>query len=240
MDRREQDRLKTRAAILDAAEALMCEEGYAAVTSRRVGERAGLKSQLVHYHFGSMDDLFIEVYRRNDKRWLVLTLDQLTSSDPIAGVWKLGTAGEGADIIAELTAASSHRKVLKGELVESITRYRILNETMISKYFEDNQVDAGGYSPKVLAFLLAGVGDRLVTEAKIGVTEGHAEIMAFMDTFLQAFRPAQGARSPVSGPKITDGRDRNATSSGTDRDGQSTAQSPKKRRSRTRVRQPSA
>src|SRR5262249_22294781 len=39
----------TRNAILDATEAIMREEGYAAVSSRRVAEKAGLKSQLVHY-----------------------------------------------------------------------------------------------------------------------------------------------------------------------------------------------
>src|ERR1700733_13496668 len=55
---------KTRAQLVDAAEQLLIEEGYAAVTSRRVGARAGLKPQLVHYYFRTMDDLFVEVFRR--------------------------------------------------------------------------------------------------------------------------------------------------------------------------------
>ena len=42
----------------------MLEEGYAAVTSRRVGREAGISSQLVHYYFRTMDDLFLEVFRR--------------------------------------------------------------------------------------------------------------------------------------------------------------------------------
>src|SRR5205823_13649069 len=55
--------LKTRAKLLDADEKLLLEEGYAAVTSRRVAAKAGLKPQLVHYYFRTMDDLFIEVFR---------------------------------------------------------------------------------------------------------------------------------------------------------------------------------
>src|SRR5580693_6739527 len=55
----------TREAILAAAETIMTEEGYAAVTSRRVAEKAGLKSQLVHYYFGTMDELFVAVYERS-------------------------------------------------------------------------------------------------------------------------------------------------------------------------------
>ena len=49
----------TRAALLDAAQQLMLDEGYAAVTSRRVAAQAGLKPQLVHYYFRTMDDLFL-------------------------------------------------------------------------------------------------------------------------------------------------------------------------------------
>ena len=50
--------------LLDAAERVMIAEGYAAVTSRRVAAEAGLKPQLVHYYFATMDDLFLAVFRR--------------------------------------------------------------------------------------------------------------------------------------------------------------------------------
>jgi TetR/AcrR family transcriptional regulator len=49
---------KNRAALLDAAEQIMLEEGYPAASSRRVAEKAGLKHPLVHYYFHGMDELF--------------------------------------------------------------------------------------------------------------------------------------------------------------------------------------
>ena len=55
---------KTRSILLNAAESLMRESGYAAVTSRRLAARAGLKPQLVHYYFRTMDDLFLALFRR--------------------------------------------------------------------------------------------------------------------------------------------------------------------------------
>src|SRR5215470_9049592 len=55
---------KNRTVLLDAAERLMLEEGYAAVTSRRVAEKAGLKPQLVHYYFRTMGELYLAVFRR--------------------------------------------------------------------------------------------------------------------------------------------------------------------------------
>src|ERR1700746_1245156 len=55
---------EARGRLLDAAEQLMIEEGYAAVTSRRLAHKAGLKPQLVHYYFRTMEELFLEVFRR--------------------------------------------------------------------------------------------------------------------------------------------------------------------------------
>ncbi len=60
----------TRTKLLDAAERLMIAEGYAAVTSRRVGTEAGIAPQLVHYYFRTMDDLFLEVIRRRSEAGL--------------------------------------------------------------------------------------------------------------------------------------------------------------------------
>ena len=59
---------KNRIVLLDAAEQLLIEEGYAAVTSRRVADRAGLKPQLVHYYFRTMEDLFLAVFHRRAER----------------------------------------------------------------------------------------------------------------------------------------------------------------------------
>ena len=58
----------------------MLDEGYAAVTSRRVAARARLKPQLVHYYFRTMDDLFLEVFRRRADENLA-RLDRAVAAD---------------------------------------------------------------------------------------------------------------------------------------------------------------
>src|ERR1700710_1691881 len=79
-----------RGVLLDAAEQLMLEEGYAAVTSRRVAERAELKPQLVHYYFRTMDDLFLEIFRRLAKAGLEAHAEALTSPQPLWALWEFG------------------------------------------------------------------------------------------------------------------------------------------------------
>src|SRR5438132_11954568 len=53
-----------RTALVEAAEQLIRDEGYPAVTTRSLADKVNLKRQIVHYYFTSMDDLFIAVIQR--------------------------------------------------------------------------------------------------------------------------------------------------------------------------------
>ena len=86
---------KNRVVLLDAAEQLLLEEGYAAVTSRRVAERAGLKPQLVHYYFRTMEDLFLEVFRRRAEEGLGVLKTALESPQPLWALWRFSTHARG-------------------------------------------------------------------------------------------------------------------------------------------------
>ena len=74
---------KNRVVLLDAAEQLLIEDGYAAVTSRRVADRAGLKPQLVHYYFRTMEDLFLAVFHRRAEEGLEVLATALQSADAV-------------------------------------------------------------------------------------------------------------------------------------------------------------
>src|SRR6187200_1291576 len=74
---------KNRAVLLDAAERLLLAEGYAAVTSRRVAAEAGLKPQLVHYYFATMDELYLAVFRRRAEEGLARQATALESDSPL-------------------------------------------------------------------------------------------------------------------------------------------------------------
>lgn len=54
----------TRAAILDAAETVFAEAGFAGASMRAIAQRAGVNQPLIHYHFESKDRLYAEVIDR--------------------------------------------------------------------------------------------------------------------------------------------------------------------------------
>lgn len=55
---------ETKDTILDAAEALFAEQGFAATSLRQLTQRAGVNLAAVNYHFGSKEFLVKEVLRR--------------------------------------------------------------------------------------------------------------------------------------------------------------------------------
>ena len=55
-------------ALLDAAERLLLDVGHAAITTRRLAAEAGVNHGLVHYYFGSLENLLVRVLERFTER----------------------------------------------------------------------------------------------------------------------------------------------------------------------------
>src|ERR1700704_801807 len=87
---------KNRGVFLDAAERVMLQEGYAAVTSRRVAAQAGLKPQLVHYYFRTMDDLFLAVFRRRAEQNVARIERAVAADGSLRAIWQLNAELGGA------------------------------------------------------------------------------------------------------------------------------------------------
>src|SRR4051794_31075301 len=63
-------RAQQREALLDAAEAILLEDGHAALSFRALGERTGLARNSIYRYFSSRDDLIAALCERDMPRWL--------------------------------------------------------------------------------------------------------------------------------------------------------------------------
>src|SRR5262245_8402084 len=61
---RGRDAEQTRAAVIDAAERLFADRGFAATSMRDISAASGVSHPLIHHHFGSKEDLYAAVKRR--------------------------------------------------------------------------------------------------------------------------------------------------------------------------------
>jgi AcrR family transcriptional regulator len=169
----------TRAALLDAALELMVEEGYAAVTSRRVAARAGLKPQLVHYYFRTMDDLFLALVRRGAERNLERQQRALASDRPLRALWALSSEPGEASVVMELSALANHRKAIRAELAEHATRFRQQQADALSDILASHGIDPPG-----ALFLTTAIPQMLALEEALGLTVGHDSVRAMVEQLL--------------------------------------------------------
>src|SRR3954471_13839836 len=81
-------RAEARDAILDAAERLLAEVGWADVTTRRLAKEAGLNHGLVHYYFGSMELVLVEVLERVTGRLIERQRALYAGDEPFIEKWR--------------------------------------------------------------------------------------------------------------------------------------------------------
>ncbi|KUI29049.1 TetR/AcrR family transcriptional regulator [Mycobacterium sp. GA-2829] len=184
---------KNRGVLLDAAERLMVEEGYAAVTSRRLAERAGLKPQLVHYYFRTMDDLFEAVFRRRAEEGLEVQSRVLAAPQPLWALWRFSTDPAATRLTMELMGLANHRPALREMIADYAERFRVEQNKVLAAALARYGADVSEVPPVVWTVIATSVSRVLVMEQALGMSAGHAEAWAFCEQWLRRlegeFRP---------------------------------------------------
>src|SRR5689334_10371445 len=75
-------------AFLDAAERLLIREGAAGISTRQLAREAGQNHGLVHYYFGSVDELLLETLERFTERILERQRAMYETDAPFAEKWR--------------------------------------------------------------------------------------------------------------------------------------------------------
>src|ERR1700693_2396089 len=132
-------------ALMDAAEQLLFEVGHAGVTTRAVAEAAGVNHGLVHYYFGSMDELLTHTLERFVDQ-LAEALEALYA-DPnltFADKWRLGSqfwveepTSRFPKILLELLAMGWNMPALQPRIAEVHARFRVIFEHHFGQAMRD-------------------------------------------------------------------------------------------------------
>ncbi|MFD3811776.1 TetR/AcrR family transcriptional regulator [Rhodococcus sp. NPDC058639] len=178
-----------RGLLLDAAEQLMVEEGYAAVSSRRVADKAGLKPQIFFYYFRTMDELFLAVFRRRADKGLEQYAAALESARPLSALWTFAADSAGTRLNTEFLMLSNHRTELKAEIAHYSERFRRMQTEAVSGLLERREIDVEEFPPVVISVLLTSLSRLLVMENALGFSSGHPETVEFIERY---FRKLEG------------------------------------------------
>lgn len=195
--RRERSAVDSRSALLDAAEELLLDEGYAAVTSRRVAERAGANSGLVYYYFESMEDLLVELFRRNAERGLERQAQVLQSPQPLWALWDDLTSSLNDARTVEFFALARHHHRVRHEVIEFSRRYRQLQVDVLGDVLRTYDLDVESWPPSVLILAVASVSLLLLVERGYGFDDGHDELVAAVERQIRALEGDRWSEHPA-------------------------------------------
>jgi AcrR family transcriptional regulator len=164
----------------------MLEEGYASATSRRVAAKAGVKPALVHYHFPSMDDLFLAVLRDGAETNLQQQRQALADHEPLHALWRLNST-RGARLFMEFMALANHRKAVRSEIASYAVRFGEIEECAVTLAMRSHGVDVEAFPPVVMSMIVTSLARILLMERGLGITRGHADAAAFIERYLERF-----------------------------------------------------
>lgn len=184
---------KSRTQLIDAADVIMSEEGYHAISARRVAERAGLKPQLVHYYFETMDDLILAVFHRTNDQYFECLEQALSSPQPLRALWALNVNRSDTKRSLEFIAFASHREAMRAEIVQVGERARDRQIEAVSEILKRHGVEKEIFSAAAFVMLMAAISRALVLENTLGMTMAHEELTALVNHVLDQMEPRPAA-----------------------------------------------
>jgi AcrR family transcriptional regulator len=178
----------TRKALLDAAEELLISKGMGAITTRKVAERAGVNQALVHYHFGTIEELLLAALERvsvqvKERSQEIYGTDESFMDGWFEEMQAMITSdferGWGKVWLENLTLAANRPKIRK-QYVKASTMTRKLHERQVSEMLEEHGVDARLYPAQAIVTLLDAITSKLILDRLVGIRAGHSELLAML------------------------------------------------------------
>jgi AcrR family transcriptional regulator len=181
-------RQENEQAFLDAAERLLVSVGHAGMSTRALAEEAGANHGLVHYYFGSMENLLARVLERFTER--LIERQRAMYADP--GVpflekWRTAMRYLDADreyqkVWLELQALAWNRPELRKRVAHVNAEWRaVLREAFAEprdRYGIDMPLDA-------LVSLVITFNEGIIFERLSGIETGQSELLGWIDGWLE-------------------------------------------------------
>ncbi|WP_317930239.1 TetR/AcrR family transcriptional regulator [Halioxenophilus sp. WMMB6] len=181
------ERPDARVQLLDAAEALIRKEGYAAATARRIAGEVGLKHQVVFYYFGTQEELLLALYQRVSAEQRERIKEALNGESPLKAIWNIIRDPEATRLSLEFMALANHSEVIRAEIAKNAEELRELESEAIARLLEARGITEPRLSPRLVSMLTNAIARLLVQESTLGISLGHEEAEAMVDASLAIF-----------------------------------------------------
>ena len=180
----------TAEAFLDAAERLLIEVGHAGISTRRLAAEAGANQGLVHYYFGSMDELFVQVLERFTERLVARQREMYAADKPFIEKWRAAWRFQEDDLSSgysriwlELQALSWSHSDLRARVARVNAEWRAVLTEAFERAAKEYDVEL---PVEALVALMMTFGQGYAMERLEGIDAGHAAMLDWIERWLES------------------------------------------------------
>jgi TetR/AcrR family transcriptional regulator len=184
-------RADTEQRFLDAAERLLVDIGYAAITTRKLADEAGANLGLVHYYFGSMEELFLRVLERFTAQLIARQRAMYAAPGPYIEKWREAMRYLDEDrpyqkIWWELQAMAWNRPEFQPRVARVHRAWREAMRGAVTEALKRYKLDDGELSTEAWVTLIVTVNEGIILERLSGIDRGHRELLTDIDRWLES------------------------------------------------------
>ena len=196
----EAPRNETAESFLDAAERLLVEVGHAGLTTRRLAAEANANQGLVHYYFGSIDELFVQVLERFTERLVARQREMYAADVPFIEKWRTAWRFQEEDLRAgyskvwlELQALAWNRPELRPRIGRVDAEWRGVLREAFQRAAEEYELDQDEFPVDALVAMTMTFGLGYAVERLQGIDEGHGPLLDWIERWLESLEDRRAA-----------------------------------------------
>ena len=200
-------------AFLDAAEQLLVREGAAGISTRQLAREAGQNHGLVHYYFGSVDELLLQTLERFTARILERQRAMYETDEPFIEKWRTAMnfidedlASGYPKIWAELQALAWNKPELRERVQGVADSWRTVLRDALAQAMEEYDLEGSPFSAESWAALVAQFNQGLLFERLLGFDRGHEALLKSIDVWLSSLEKRKTGNNNKTSPKSTNRR----------------------------------
>ena len=181
-------RVEASDALLDAAEQLLVEVGFAGITTRKLAERAGVNNGLVHYYFGSMEDLLLRVIERFTDQLIERQKAMYAQPIPFIEKWRTAMSFMDQDsesgyqkIWFEMQAMAWNTPAVRSTMQRVHRRWIDVVRSAFDAGLTELGVDKRHYPIDAVVSLVVTFNQGIMVERLLQVDSGHRALLRMID-----------------------------------------------------------
>jgi AcrR family transcriptional regulator len=183
------NRAQAEEALLDAAERLLVDVGHAGITTRRLADEAGVNHGLVHYYFGSNENLLVRALERFTEGLIARQRALYAADMPFVEKWRTAMRYLVSEDVTyekiwlELQALAWNNADLRARLALVNAEWR----AVLTEAFEEPHRELGIALPlEALVSLVITFNLGIMVERLGGIDTGHAVLLEWIDQWLSS------------------------------------------------------